>query len=196
MKNITKKPLFFLLGILVISVIGGTFAYYYQNFSIPNQFKSMTYNVNLTEDFNNDWGTKKVYITNNETGNTNVVLRISYNEVWIKTDMSNALTLSNTINGNNLVTKSWTTTFTNDFTDGLDGWYYYNKVLKPNDTIQILNSISLNTNLIENTIYYNDYLEYDYNLIFNYEAIEANSSKILDIWGKTATINNLNVSWT
>ena len=132
MKNITKKPLFFLLGILVISVIGGTFAYYYQNFSIPNQFKSMTYNVNLTEDFNNDWGTKKVYITNNETGNTNVVLRISYNEVWIKTDMSNALTISNTINGNNLVTKSWTTTFTNDFTDGLDGWYYYNKVLKPN----------------------------------------------------------------
>ena len=196
MKNITKKPLFFLLGILVISVIGGTFAYYYQNFSIPNQFKSMTYNVNLTEDFNNDWGTKKVYITNNETGNTNVVLRISYNEVWIKTDMSNALTISNTINGNNLVTKSWTTTFTNDFTDGLDGWYYYNKVLKPNDTIQILNSISLNTNLIENTIYYNDYLEYDYNLIFNYEAIEANSSKISDIWGKTATINNLNVSWT
>ena len=196
MKNITKKPLFFLLGILVISVIGGTFAYYYQNFSIPNQFKSMTYNVNLTEDFNNDWGTKKVYITNNETGNTNVVLRISYNEVWIKTDMSNALTLSNTINGNNLVTKSWTTTFTNDFTDGLDGWYYYNKVLKPNDTIQILNSISLNTNLIENTIYYNDYLEYVYNLIFNYEAIEANSSKISDIWGKTATINNLNVSWT
>ena len=196
MKNITKKPLFFLLGILVISVIGGTFAYYYQNFSIPNQFKSMTYNVNLTEDFNNDWETKKVYITNNETGNTNVVLRISYNEVWIKTDMSNALTISNTINGNNLVTKSWTTTFTNDFTDGLDGWYYYNKVLKPNDTIQILNSISLNTNLIENTIYYNDYLEYDYNLIFNYEAIEANSSKISDIWGKTATINNLNVSWT
>lgn len=196
MKNITKKPLFFLLGILVISVIGGTFAYYYQNFSIPNQFKTMTYNVNLTEDFNNDWGIKKVYITNNETGNTNVVLRISYNEVWSKTDMSNTLTLSNTINGNNLVTKSWTTTFTNDFTDGLDGWYYYNKVLKPNDTIQILNSISLNTNLIENTIYYNDYLDYDYNLIFNYEAIEANSSKISDIWGKTATINNLNVSWT
>lgn len=194
-RKIKSKPLLFLLAIFVIAIIGGTFAYYYQNVSLPNQFKTMTYNVNLTEEFNNDWGVKKVYITNNDTAHS-VVLRISYNEMWSKTIGNNVLTLSNTINGSNLVTKNWTTTFTNNFTDGLDGWYYYNLVLNPSDTIQILNSISLNSNLILNTVYYDDYMDYNYNLIFNYEAIEANSSTINSLWGKTATISNNTVNWT
>lgn len=194
-RRIKSKPLLFLLGILVVATIGGTFAYYYQNVSLPNQFKAMTYNVNLTEEFNNDWGTKKVYITNNDTTNS-VVLRVSYNEMWSKTVGNNILTISNSINGNNLVTKNWTSTFTNDFVDGLDGWFYYKAVLNPSDSIQLLNSISLNTNLIENTVYYDDYLNYDYNLIFNYEALDANSSTISNLWGKSATISNNTVSWT
>lgn len=194
-RKLKTKPLI-LLAIFTIAIIGGTIAYFYQNINIPNQFKAMTYNINLTEEFNNDWGTKNVYITNNESSSTPVVLRISYNEIWSKTVNNNVSTLSNTINGNNLVNKEWTSTFTNDFIDGSDGWYYYKLVLNPNETIQILNSISLNTNLIENTEYYNDYREYNYNLIFNYEVIEAKTTTISEIWGKNASINNQSVTWT
>ena len=194
-RKLKTKPLI-LLAIFTIAIIGGTIAYFYQNINISNQFKAMTYNINLTEEFNNDWGTKNVYITNNESSSTPVVLRISYNEIWSKTVNNNVSTLSNTINGNNLVNKEWTSTFTNDFIDGSDGWYYYKLVLNPNETIQILNSISLNTNLIENTEYYNDYREYNYNLIFNYEVIEAKTTTISEIWGKNASINNQSVTWT
>ena len=194
-RKLKTKPLI-LLAIFTIAIIGGTIAYFYQNINISNQFKAMTYNINLTEEFNNDWGTKNVYITNNESSSTPVVLRISYNEIWSKTVNNNVSTLSNTINGNNLVNKEWTSTFTNDFIDGSDGWYYYKLVLNPNETIQILKSISLNTNLIENTEYYNDYREYNYNLIFNYEVIEAKTTTISEIWGKNASINNQSVTWT
>ena len=194
-RKLKTKPLI-LLAIFTIAIIGGTIAYFYQNINIPNQFKTMTYNINLTEEFNNDWGTKNVYITNNESSSTPVVLRISYNEIWSKTVNNNVSTLSNTINGNNLVNKEWTSTFTNDFIDGSDGWYYYKLVLNPNETIQILKSIALNTNLIENTEYYNDYREYNYNLIFNYEVIEAKTTTISEIWGKNASINNQSVTWT
>ena len=101
--------------------------------------------------------------------------------------------LSNTINGVNVVNKTWTNTFLNDFTDGLDGWYYYNLVLKPNDKIQLLESISLDSN-ISNT--YPEYLDYDYQLIFSYEVLELDNALISEIWNKNVDINNLGVNWS
>ena len=59
-KKIKKKPLFFLLLLLALGIVGTTFAYYYTEIAIPNQFRAMTYNV------------------------TPVVLRINYNELWRK----------------------------------------------------------------------------------------------------------------
>ncbi len=195
-RNIKSKPLLFLLGFLVVVSIGGTFAYYYQNVTLPNEFKTMIYNVSIDEDYNDDWGTKKVYITNNETSNTPVVLRINFNESWSKVIDGTIVNLSNTINGTNVVNKEWTSTFTNDFVDGSDGWYYYKKLLSPNETIQVLNSISLNNSLIQSSSDYQDYLDFDYKLIFNYEALEPNTDRISDIWNKTSTISGSNITWS
>lgn len=194
-KILKRKSLLFLLCLILLFSIGGTIAYYYETVYIPNQFKTMTYDVELTEEFNNEWGTKKVYITNNESSNTSVVIRIGINELWSKEVDDVLLTLSNTLNGSNVVNKVFTNTFNNDFVNGNDGWYYYKKILRPNESIQILDSISLNTNLIQNTPYYDDYLSYNYNLNFNYEALEAKVDTILEIWNKNVSINSINVSW-
>lgn len=194
-KILKQKSLLFLLCLILLFSIGGTIAYYYETVYIPNQFKTMTYDVELTEEFNNEWGTKKVYITNNESSNTSVVIRIGINELWSKEVDDVLLTLSNTLNGSNVVNKVFTNTFNNDFVNGNDGWYYYKKILRPNESIQILDSISLNTNLIQNTPYYDDYLSYNYNLNFNYEALEAKVDTILEIWNKNVSINSINVSW-
>ncbi len=194
-KKIKKKPLFFLLLLLALGIVGTTFAYYYTEIAIPNQFRAMTYNVTIEEEFNNTWGTKKVSFVNNEETNTPVVLRINYNELWRKEVNGVKLSLDNNVNGTNVVTKNWTTAFTNDFIDGGDGWYYYKKTLAAEASVQVLDSIALNESLISTSPYYNDYKSYTYELDFNFEAIQASSSAISEIWGRTATISGGNVTW-
>ena len=193
-KKIKKKPLFFLLLLLVLGIVGTTFAYYYTEIAIPNQFRAMTYNVTIEEEFNNTWGTKKVSFVNNEETNTPVVLRINYNELWRKEVNGVKLSLDNNVNGTNVVIKNWTTAFTNDFIDGGDGWYYYKKTLAAEASVQVLDSIALNESLISTSPYYDDYKSYTYELDFNFEAIQASSSAISEIWGKTATISGGNVT--
>ena len=195
-KKLKKKPLIFLLALIAIGVVGTTFAYYYTEVSFPNQFRTMTYNVTIEEEFNDTWGTKKVSFVNKEETNTPVVLRINYNELWRKEVSGVKLSLDNNVNGENVVTKNWTTAFTNDFIDGGDGWYYYKKTLNAEESVQVLNSISLKEDLISTSPYYNDYKSYTYELDFNFEAIQASSSAISEIWGKTVTISGSNVTWT
>ena len=194
-KKIKKKPLIFLLALIIVGVVGTTFAYYYSEVSFPNQFRTMTYNVTIEEEFNDTWGTKKVSFVNKEETNTPVVLRINYNELWRKEVSGVKLSLDNNVNGENVVTKNWTSTFTSDFIDGGDGWYYYKKTLNAEESVQVLNSISLKEDLISTSPYYNDYKSYTYELDFNFEAIQASSSAISEIWGKTATISGSNVTW-
>ena len=195
LKKIKKKPLIFLLALIAIGVVGTTFAYYYTEIAIPNQFRTMTYNVTIEEEFNDTWGTKKVSFVNKEETNTPVVLRINYNELWRKEVNGVKLSLDNNVNGENVVTKNWTSTFTSDFIAGGDGWYYYKKTLNAEESVQVLNSISLKEDLISTSPYYNDYKSYTYELDFNFEAIQASSSAISEIWGKTATISGSNVTW-
>ena len=194
-RKIKKKPLIFLLVLCLLGIVGTTFAYYYTEIAIPNQFKAMTYNVTIEEEFNDTWGTKKVSFVNNEETNTPVVLRINYNELWRKEVNGVKLSLDNNVNGTNVVTKNWTTAFTNDFMDGGDGWYYYKKTLAAEASVQVLDSIALNESLISTSPYYDDYKAYTYELDFNFEAIQASSNAISEIWGKTATISGGNVTW-
>lgn len=194
-KIIKKKPFIFLLLLCLIGVIGTTFAYYYTEITIPNKFKTMTYNVTIEEEFNDTWGTKKVSFVNNEETNAPVVLRINYNEEWRKEINGVKVSLDNNVNGENVVTKNWTTEFTNNFVDGGDGWYYYKKILNAEESVQVLDSISLKESLISTSPYYNDYKSYTYELDFNFEAIQASSSAISDIWGKNATITGGNITW-
>ncbi len=189
-KNI--KVVIYLLVIGLIMILGGSLAYFYQEVVVPNSFKTMTYNVKLEEEFYNDWGTKKVYIRNLEETNAPVVLRVNYNEVWSLTIDGNIHTLSNILNGENVVTKNFTSVFLNDFIKGNDGWYYYKKVLKPSSSIQLLESISLKNDLI---IHNNEYHDYNYELSFNYETIKETNNEVNDIWNKNITINEDNVVW-
>lgn len=191
-----KLKIFIFFLIVGIITIGVTIAYFYRIETLPNQFKTMVYDIDVTEEFNNTWGTKKVFISNNDNSNTPVLLRINYNEIWQKEVDGAVLVISNIVNGSNVVNKNWTETFLNDFIDGHDGWYYYKKILNPKDSIQILNSIELNQELIQLSADYSKYLDYNYNLIFNYEAIDVNVNSVRNIWNKNIIIDDINVSWT
>ena len=194
--KIKIKPLIFTFALLIITIVGITFAYYKNQVILANKFNTYTYNVSIEEEFYDDWGTKKVTFANNEETNTPVVLRINYNETWLKeiTDLG-LVPISNNVNGSNVVTKEWTESFLQDFQLHTDGWYYYKKTLNPEEKVQVLNSISLNETLISSSPYYEDYLTADYNLSFNYEAIQATEAAVKEIWGHNITINSSNVTW-
>lgn len=89
-KILKSKPLLFLSISIVIFTISGTFAYFYQEVKLPNEFQSMYYNVDLQENFNGDWGTKEVSFINTDERNVPVVLRINYNEFWNKMDINDS----------------------------------------------------------------------------------------------------------
>jgi alternate signal-mediated exported protein len=195
-KIMNKKPIIFLIALLFISVIGVTYSYLYSEVILPNEFKTMTYKVDIDEEFNDTWGTKKVSFVNSESTNTPVVLRVNFSEKWRKTVDGETLTLSNTINGENVVTKSWTNAFLNDFVKKEDGWYYYKKILNGSSSVQVLNSISLNETLISASSNYQDYHTYKYSLIFNFEAVQATENAVSSIWNKNITINGSDVTWS
>lgn len=181
------------LGIIGFILIAGfSLSYFFNDIQVVNSFKTQTYNVEIEEEFPGTWGTKKVYIANKELTNAPVVLRVNYNEVWSKEEAGEINTLSNIVNGTSVVTKNFTNAFLNDFILGTDGWYYYKKVLNAGERVQLLDSISLNNTITSSNP---EYLAYDYQLIFNYEAIQATSPAVLDIWNKEVTITGGNASW-
>jgi len=137
--------------------------------------------VEMIEDSDTGFGKKEVSFKNSDESNTSVLLRIGYAETW------NGGEISNTANGVNVVTKTWTTAFANDFVDGGDGWYYYEKTLAPNETVQVLSSIALTDN---------SYLAYDYDLVFRYEAIQPTADAASDLWGKTVVVEDGVATWT
>lgn len=207
------KPIIFISLGLLIFIIGITYAYFYSRNIFENKFKTSAYDVELSEEFKNDWGTKKVNIINKDT--TPVVIRVNYNEIWSEKDFDNLndnfdtttscrilsnndntkkYTLSNLLNGEEVVTKNWTSTW-NNFSKGNDGWYYYNKVLDSNTSIQILESISLREDLLADSNCYEDYNNYEYELSFNYEAIQADEQAIKEIWNYEADLNNGDNIW-
>ena len=188
--KIKKRSLIFILLLLLVVGVGTTYAVYFNAVSIPNQFDVMTYNVKLEDDFSNKWGERNVKITNVDESNTPVILRISFNEMWSKNVGKSKSIISNVVNGVNVVDKNWTDDFLNNFYLADDGWYYYSRVLNPNESVQILKSVKLNEELIKDSNIYSKYKNYDYDLSFNYEALSADSdeSLIRSAWDRSLKI--------
>lgn len=196
MKNlfnkIKKKPLIFLLILLIIGIIGGTFALFTNSVIFSNKFDTSKYNVVIKEEFNNDFGVKKVNLVNE--GSSDVIIRVNYNEYWSKVNDEGKVYLNTMIDGTNLVNKSWTDEFLNNFTYH-DGWYYYNKLLKGNSSIQILTEIQLNEDLLNNSQEKEVYNTADYDLDFNLETIQATESAIKKIWNFDVVIDGDELVW-
>lgn len=193
MRKLKIKPLIFIVLLLVVT-ISITYATFFSTTSIANRFESLIYDVSLQEEFYDDWGTKKVYIKNNESA-TPVILRVSYVEYWSKEINNELFTLPNKENDEDIVIKNWTDTWKNDFVLGDDGWYYYKKILNADTTIQLLESVELNEDLLASSPSADSYNEYDYELTFRYESIQATEKAVKKLWDKDITINGDNVSW-
>ncbi len=146
MKN--KKSLIAIITVLLVAVIGATFAYFQSSVSFENLFTTGTYKVVTTETFEspNNWAPgqeiPKTITTTNE-GTIPAAVRVSYTEQWL--DENNQDITSQVANGTaiiNLDNKSeW---------EKEGNYYYYKHILGPNETTtSFIKSVTLNPELGE-----------------------------------------------
>ena len=178
------SPIIIAFAVVAIAAIAGAttflvFAVSRNRSTIVNNVTVASGNgVKIIEDSDAGFGKKEISFLNEGADNVPVLLRIAYSETWSKSD---GTIVSNISNGSNAVTKIWTQDFLDDFVDGSDGWYYYEKVLKPEEQVQVLTSIALSDI---------GYAIYNYDLNFRFESVQADATAANSLWGKTVTVGD------
>lgn len=141
MKKFRKSlPIVSLVALLIISIIGGTFAYFTQTDTAENYLAAKNYDSTLTENFEPPPDgftpevkvTKEVGVTN--TGEIPMIVRITYEEYWDAV-INAGLVLADPVAGiydgdtetDSLVRKTAGT----GWTYGGDGYFYYMSILAP-----------------------------------------------------------------
>lgn len=180
MKN--KKPLIALIALLLIGVVGVTFAYFTNSKTFSNIFQISDggYATLIEESFEapDNWlpgqeVQKEVYVTN--TGNIPIVARVKYTETWSgdldgKLEDDSAVAIINFADNNDWVLHT-------------DGYYYYNAVVaKGTKTTSFIKSVTLNPELQLDS----EYMNTSYTLDIVVETIQADGAS--DEWGIDSTI--------
>ena len=148
MKKKTKR-LITIVGLLLIVVVGATFAYFQTNASFVNIFNTGTYRVVTTEEFvgPENWAPGQEIpktITSTNEGTIPAAVRVSYTEQWLKeidgveTDITNQIT-----NGTVIINLDNTSEWIQE-----GNYYYYKYILNPTDTTSsFIKSVTLNPNM-------------------------------------------------
>lgn len=204
-----RKLGFCLIGCLMLFLISSTFAYWSGKIEHTNELKADKIEAKIEETFepSEPEGTVQKKVTFKNDSSNASFLRVSYAETWERTEDNNKILLNNQLNGKDVATKKWENGFGQNsgvWKDGGDGWYYYNKVLKPGaSTEEILESVSFPDYSGE----YQEYKDADYQLYFQMELLqvsdsqstlnsaEVNQKASKTVFGKEATIDGENVSW-
>lgn len=170
-----------LMAVLALG-IGGTGAAVRHRMALKNEVRTPTVEVTTNETIGNvdhNSGKKQKEVMFKNTGSADVFLRIAYAEAWIYTEplsggKKEQIILPNrseTGNDDSIVSKDWDNDWNDNWYDGGDGWYYYKKVLKADEsTEKVLRSVTFN-----DTDNYPDsrYVDAEYQLHFQVEAVQA-----------------------
>ena len=185
-----KKNIVFIILMLLLGVVGVTYAYFTETESFENDFVIADFNVVIEENFEQgfdvEWDTiyisKEVFITNKK--NTPAIVRVSYNQNVMDYTLDGEYTIIYTYLLNNEIIDmifdyDWTEEFDNYFRYQ-DGWFYYLKVLPANSGIQIMSGINVKDFSTE---------AQHYNLDFNIEAVQATPEAVEEVWGWQVSID-------
>lgn len=207
----SKKRIIILAGLALalaaaLISINSVYALWSDSVSHKNELVADTLSSSITETF--EQGSepqgevpKSVRFTNG--GSCASFLRIAYSETWTAEDGTDSVILSNKVNGHDVADKhfNWA-----DWTDGGDGWYYYNQLLMPGETSsELLDKVTFP----DYTGDLADYASADYELYFRMELLQAsdsprtnnsddvNSASSGSVWGKEATVGSdgSSVTW-
>ena len=177
MKN--KKPLVALIVLLLIGVVGVTFAYFTTTETVPNVFQiGGSYSSKIEETFvpETDWlpGEEVEKIVNvMNTGEIPMVVRVKYTEGWSMYG-SSELTGKLADDTDAVIINGLDTAGTKWIKDG--EWWYYYKVLGAGETTDtpFMESVTLSPNLDLDNDY--QYLNAKYTLNIVAETIQADGA--------------------
>lgn len=148
-ENKKKKGLVIVSGISVLTLLGGTLAYFTTTTNIANKFKSGLYQNEIIENFESPSNWTPGTVTNKEiivknTGNIPMAVRASYTEKWVNAK-GEELSLKDLDNNQIAIIN-----FGSDWVKDKDGYYYYgskeNKTLLDSNkvTTSFINSVKFN----------------------------------------------------
>ena len=146
MKLKNKKTIVAVTAVLLVVVVGATFAYFQSSASFENLFTAGTYKVVTREVFESpdNWAPGEEIpktITSTNEGTIPAAVRVSYTEQWLD-ENDNDIT-SQVANGTVIINLDNTSDWTNE-----GNYYYYNYILEPQDTTtSFIKSVTLNPNL-------------------------------------------------
>ena len=146
-----KKKLVIVSGISLLTILGGTLAYFQTNSDIDNIFKTGIYQNKIVENFTSptDWTpgdriTKEVSVTN--TGNVDMAVRATITESWTNAN-GEELPLVDQDNNRMALIK-----FEAGWEANEDGYYYYgtksnlNRLGSGNTTTPFISAVKFNEN--------------------------------------------------
>ena len=152
-KNKKRKKLLIVSVISILTILGGTLAYFTTTTTIKDIFKTALYQNEIVEVFEApaNWtpGTttdKTVKVTN--TGSIDMAVRVSYTEKWIT---SNNKEISLTDENGEVAS---IINFNDDWTKDEDGYYYFGSksdktILKPGETsTSFMSGVTFNPNIV------------------------------------------------
>lgn len=188
-----KYFLFLLAAVLVLGAVGGTLGYYKNSAGVTNRISTKESGVTLREVFNpaDHWlpgETKEKQVSFSNSGDVPQVIRFQYTGKW--SDSSGTplpgLTVQPTVNLAN--TGNW---------EEIDGWYYYKKVLQPNDvTANVIKSVTFDKSLTNGG--YDGKTDYSgkrYTLTVTVESLSANTTETVAGWHMTFTDSGGTLTW-
>ncbi len=182
-----KKNHYILLLILTLCLVAiagfvtGTFAYFKQDGSAENFLYAKKLKVELADIFDGtqpilpgDTLNKDVYMKN--TGEVNSVVRIRLTPSWetpadLLSQARNPSAVTVTLG--EAASENWTY---------IDGWYYYNKILKPGDTTTYLVD-NLKLSAVSNDDHSVNYSNASYTLAVESQSLQAESLAAQETWG-------------
>lgn len=188
-----KYFLFLLAAVLVLGAVGGTLGYYKNSAGVTNRISTKESGVTLREVFNpaDHWlpgETKEKQVSFSNSGDVPQVIRFQYTGKW--SDSSGTplpgLTVQPTVNLAG--TGNW---------EEIDGWYYYKKVLQPNDvTANVIKSVTFDASLTNGG--YDGKTDYSgkrYTLTVTVESLSANATETAAGWHMTFTDSGGTLTW-
>ncbi len=188
-------------GVFGILAVIETYSYFFGTLPTVNPFSTGRAGVHLSEDFNasDRWvpgeEKKKEAVFGND-GTQDVLLRVRFQKELIKSDDSYE-TSDAILSGFQL---NYADTFEADWELHSDGWYYYKKLLKPNETTgKTLVSVTMNP-AIGNDQHQNqtDYSNAKMNIEVKGEVVQASAASSgarIEDWDAIPSIEGNKVSW-
>lgn len=210
MKN--KKSIIFLVLLILMGIVGTTYAYFTQSAVFDNEFSIKNFDVVIEEDFDKDsyFGcyekyseetdsyvkecmsevNKDVFVVNQE--DVPAIVRISYNEEFVydedlNNDYRDLFDMECDESGECLSVYndySFTKVWTQDF---LDNWYFYEGWYYYKKVLPAKEKVQV-LDAVKSTE--NREIYGDYNLDFNIEAVQASSDAVKELWNQDVTIND------